>query len=457
MNLLDHISNFRTFYYVVLSWVIAGLALPAIGATGWSVLSFLLILRTRNLSMIFLSLLTILIFSDSYAYFLVFAADAKIGFVVLTLLFIILNFGEFRGLDNRIFKVFLPFLLFALLASAWSTDVFNAFQKSLSYGILFFVVPLMFQRTLKQNKDFAWDLVYFYTIILASGFLLYIISADLATLVDRYRGILGNPNGLGTLVTLVVILYVTVKQTSIGKAIDLRSEIAFIAVVAMSVIMCESRTALFGILLFFAFFRMRYFSNAFLTVAFLIVVTSYDFILSQLPIIFSAVGLEGFLRVETLDDGSGRFIAWQFAWLQIQEVFFLGGGFGHGEGVFKSNYGYLSLLGHQGNAHNSYLTLWLDTGLVGVLLLISAFLRSIIDSLKQSRYTLPVFFTVLFSANFESWLAASLNPFTSVFLMCITLLQHRKVVDEAVQLSDEEETGETAQGLAGTGPTPAVE
>jgi hypothetical protein len=41
---------------------------------------------------------------------------------------------------------------------------------------------------------------------------------------------------------------------------------------------------------------------------------------------------------------------------------------------------------------------------------------------KNSAYTLPVFYAVLFSANFESWLTASLNPFTSIFILVLTVL-----------------------------------
>jgi len=35
---------------------------------------------------------------------------------------------------------------------------------------------------------------------------------------------------------------------------------------------------------------------------------------------------------------------------------------------------------------------------------------------------LPVLFSVLFSTYFESWLAASLNPFTGLFIISLSVL-----------------------------------
>jgi O-antigen ligase len=103
-------------------------------------------------------------------------------------------------------------------------------------------------------------------------------------------------------------------------------------------------------------------------------------------------------------------------------VFFLGGGFGYTEYIYKLNSTMLSMLGHQGNAHNSYLTLWLDTGLIGIILLFIGFVQTIVKANRVSHFTLPIFYAVFISANFESWLAASLNPFTSLFLVIVSLL-----------------------------------
>jgi len=190
----------------------------------------------------------------------------------------------------------------------------------------------------------------------------------------------------------------------------------------LSLILTGSRTALIAIFLFFLFNRLRYLSNAFTIIVFVALVSSYEYLLLQLPSVVSFLGLEEYFRIDTLEEGSGRFIAWNFAWQRVQEVFFAGGGFGHTEYVFKFFSDQLSRLGHQGNAHNSYLTIWLDTGLIGFLLFAIGLVRSVISAMQTSSFTLPIVYAVLFSTYFESWLSASLNPFTSLFLIALTIL-----------------------------------
>ena len=92
---------------------------------------------------------------------------------------------------------------------------------------------------------------------------------------------------------------------------------------------------------------------------------------------------------------------------------------------------YLSQLGHQGNAHNSYLTLTLDTGIIGIILFLIGLVRTMVVSAGNFFYALPVFYAALFSANFESWLAASLNPFTSLLLITLTIVTQPSSVETA--------------------------
>lgn len=159
-----------------------------------------------------------------------------------------------------------------------------------------------------------------------------------------------------------------------------------------------------------------------LPLLFLFFIIGYEYFLIQLPQLIGFFGLEEYFRIETLEEGSGRFVAWNFAWERIQDVFFVGGGFGHTEFVFDLYSDQLSKLGHQGNAHNSYLTIWLDTGLIGIVLFLFGLVRAIANSVAGSSYTLPIMYGVLFSTFFESWLSASLNPFTSLFLISLTSL-----------------------------------
>lgn len=359
-----------------------------------------------------------------------FAETAKVFVVVLLFVHVFINYKDYKQFDNKVFRYLLPFLLFSVLATAWSVDTFAAFQKSISYALVCFTVPLIFLRALGRNEELGVDIIMFFILILGTGLVFYVLNPVASTIMGRYHGLLGNPNGLGIFqVILFPLCYLFWKQ--LKDQYDFSKIVwVFIVVYCASLLLTGSRTALFAILIFIVFSRLRYFSNWATILGFLSLVIGFEYMMSQLPQIIRYVGLEDYMRLETLNQGSGRDIAWIFAWQQIDDVFFAGGGFGYTEHIYQVHYEYLSRLGHQGNAHNSYLTLWLDTGLVGLILFVFGIFRIVVSSLKTSLYTLPIIFAILFSTYYESWLAASLNPFTSLFFIILTYLaQKPEVVD----------------------------
>jgi O-antigen ligase len=100
----------------------------------------------------------------------------------------------------------------------------------------------------------------------------------------------------------------------------------------------------------------------------------------------------------------------------------MGLGFGYDEYVMRSNFRVLSKLGHQGGVHNSYLSLWINFGLIGLLIYIRSFLLIFIKAVKITNLALPVFFAVIFSSSFEGLLVGSLNPHMFFLLIIITIL-----------------------------------
>jgi O-antigen ligase len=438
VNPVQHIRENLKFYLLLLSWVIVGQFAPNIVAVGYAVVTFIAIVASNNVTKILLAFLTMLILSDSRIPMMSFAATAKIAATVILVVYVLRNMKDMKNSDNQIFKFFLPFLLFGVLASFWSPNIMTAFQKSMSYSFIYFAIPLTYLSADEQNENLSKDLINWLTVILGVGLIMYVVNPDFATLVGRYRGLLGNPNGMGILLTVTAPLYLLLKQRDPELFQNKWREYLFLGIFILSLILTGSRTSLFAILMFIGFIRLRFLSNSVTLIVFLILIVGYEFLLNSLPLIAQSLGIEEYLRLDTLEEGSGRFIAWNFAWEQIQDVFFAGGGFGYTEKVFNDHFSYLSILGHQGNSHNSYLTLWLDTGIIGLLLLIISLIRSIIRGLQTSVYVLPVLYCVLFSANFESWYAASLNPFTSIFLISLTmLLVDRKEAEKIAEGSTE--------------------
>jgi O-antigen ligase len=422
MTYKAHIKNRLDVYSLLISWALVGMYLPKAVAIFYSILTFVLVLRTRDLTKISLPFLAMLIFSDSRSAMFSFAETAKIGVVVFSLVFVWLNFSRLRSKENMIFKYFLPFLLFAISATLWSYDPFNALQKAMSYGLIFFLIPLFYLNAKEENEQYGLELVYFFTTVVLVGLIIHLVNPQFTTLVGRYRGLLGNPNGLGIFLTVMYAVAFPVFK-SLGKEGVNRAFLwLFYGGVIVSLLMTGSRTALIAFSLFFIFDRLRFLSNAFTIVVFVALILSYEYLLLNLPELISFFGLEDYFRIDTLEEGSGRFIAWSFAWERIQDVFFIGGGFSYTEHIFHVFYDELSRLGHQGNAHNSYLTIWLDTGVIGIVLFAAGLIRSIAAALKQSPITLPIVYAVLFSTFFESWLSASLNPFTSLLIIALTVL-----------------------------------
>lgn len=417
-----HLQRFKDVYIMLVLWAAMGAFLPKLVVSGIVVLSFLLVLRTRDLSKIFVVFIATLIFSDSRSSIFAFAETAKIGVVVLTLIYIAFNFDLFKSVPNVIFKFFLPFLAFAVLATVWSQEKFTAFQKAFSYGLVYFVLPLLFLKALFTDKSFIKDVLVFFFLILSAGVVIHLVNPEFTSLVGRYRGLLGNPNGLGIFLTVMFPLIFLLGKELGDQFKENRFHILIYAVFGLSLVLTGSRTSLIAILIFVLFNRLRYLSNTVSFILFIALIFSYEYLLSTLPSIIEFLGLAEYFRLDTLEEGSGRFVAWSFAWQRVQEVFFVGGGFGYTEYIFKQYFAELSRLGHQGNAHNSFLTLWLDTGVIGILLFATGLLRTAFLAIKNSPYALPVIFSVLFSTYFESWLAASLNPFTGLFVISLTVL-----------------------------------
>ncbi len=422
MTYKEHLIVRKDVYLIICLWALAGAFLPAPVTIGIALLTYLLVLRTKDLSKIFTVFIAMLVFSDSRAQIFRFAETAKIGVVVMTLIFAVLNYSQFKVRKNDIFRFFVPFIAFAVLATVWASQSFTAFQKSFSYGLIFFLIPLLYFNGRDQNRMLGLELIQFITSILTAGLIIHLINPEFTSLVGRYRGLLGNPNGLGIFLTVAFAVAVPVFRNLPPQFRNNRFYWLFLAVFLVSLILSSSRSALIAIGLFFVFNRLRYLSNAYTLILFAALVWSYEYLLLSLPEVIQFFGLEEYFRLDTLEEGSGRFVAWNFAWQQVQEVFFIGGGFGHTEFVFKLFQDELSRLGHQGNAHNSYLTIWLDTGLIGIVLFATGLIPSILKAIQNSPYTLPIIYAVLFSTFFESWLSASLNPFTSLFIISLTIL-----------------------------------
>jgi O-antigen ligase len=336
---------------------------------------------------------------------------------------------------------FWPFFVVALFCVFFSDDYLTTLQKTLSYFLIIVTVPNYFFLAWKKDGTALIEtLVWWVTMLLLTGFLLRFIAPDQVFLEDRYTGILGNPNGMG-LFTLMFFIFFRIAETN-WPAIFGRWERAIIyTIIIGSLLSCGSRNSLFAIILFLSFGYFYRISSVAGFIFFIVIAASYSFIQINLLSIVTALGLEDQFRIDTLENASGRTVAWAFGWQQIQENIGFGKGIGYTDYLYRKYYNVLSMQGHQGNAHNSYITFWLDTGLFGLVFFLRGIIVSFWNTTRNNRYAIPALYAILFSAFFESWLTASLNPFTIQLMLILTILNRSALPEtdqknEAVAVTD---------------------
>lgn len=365
-------------------------------------------------------LIFILVLSDSWSPSMSWAGNVKDIYLLLLTFFMLFNLKEFSR-KNILYYPFIPFFILAAVLILRNPDPLLCFQKTLSYILVFTILPYYYNKLLADDSErFLKGLIYTITLLLLYGFLLIFIDYEAAYLVGRYRGVMGNPNGLGILCTVFFAFFTIVINKY--KNIFPKWEVGLIyGSIILSVILTGSRNTLLSILIFFGFSRFFKISYWLGFTIIVVIAVTYQVVITNLPAIIASVGLQEYMRVEHLEDGSGRIIAWKFGWDKIQEDFLFGRGIGYEGWLYKKYEDYLYELGHIGNSHNSYLATWLNTGIVGLLLFLYAFIYRFVKAASLSPYALPLMYGILFSATFESWLVGSLNPHTPMLLLILSM------------------------------------
>ncbi|QQR85777.1 MAG: O-antigen ligase family protein [Flavobacteriales bacterium] len=357
------------------------------------------------------------------------------------------RFGQLSG----VFPVFLPFFVFSILPLVFSNRVPVASQKTLSYALLFLVVPnwvLMNFRT--HGWDFVRNLIFFLCLILLVSPLLGRINQWYTVIDGRYRGIFGNPNGLGIFCFLSFLIVAVSEYMNKDLFPNRITRWIVYGIILFNLVRCGSRTSLTATLMFVMFSRFFSVSPFIGFIIFLSFVAGLQYLTANLANIVIALGLQEFMRVDTLEDGSGRYFAWAFAWEKIQGYFLMGGGFGNDEYVMRQNYEYLRSQGHHGGVHNSYLTMWFNVGIIGVLIYMRSLFVIFVKASKHVPIAFAVLFSIMFSALYESWLNGSLNPFTILVVIVITLMSEVEIADPAAVEEPE------ADLAADAGPVPGL-
>ncbi|MBK9148766.1 MAG: O-antigen ligase family protein [Flavobacteriales bacterium] len=348
-------------------------------------------------------------------------------YIVAVALILLVETRRFAPLSG-VFTVFLPFFMYSIFPLVFSTNLFMSVQKTLSYALMYLVVPnFVLYCYRRQGWDFFRNLIFFMVLILLFGFVLQAMSPKYSHVMGRFRGMFGNPNGMAIYCYLLLMLAAVVNAVN-PKLFHWRERVVIFGFILYFLVMSGSRASLASAAIFIIFHRFFAYSALLGFVGLVAMILAVEVVSSNLEAIIIALGLQEYFRLETLEEGSGRYFAWDFAWGHIQKYFVFGGGFANDETIMRRYRLYLESQGHQGGVHNTYLSMWLNMGIVGLLI----FLRSLFLLFYKASKLVPmsqaIMFSVFFSLMYESWLIGSLNPYTIVLLMIMTVVTEPEIV-----------------------------
>lgn len=385
-------------------------------------------LRRGNHQLLIMTLLVIFILGDSRVGSLQFVKPLRS--IILLLLFArtMADLIQRRYALRRISFLLIPFFLLSAVVAFRNPSPVLSFSKALSYVLIIFVAIHYFDYHIKLKKQvFLRDLVMLTLLVCLIGLVLRFLAPSIVMFDDsgRYRGIFGNPNGMGVYGALVfpmVVFYLRFTQHEHSKS----TARLIMGALLVSVVLSFSRNALTCILLFL-FLSFIHKGGIIKPILFYGVgLPSLIFLLSgrNLVTLLELIGLAEELRAETLLNGSGRVFAWQWAIEVFLQNPFFGRGFAFEEILFHDHMPqWLYETGHQGGVHNSYLSFLLNTGIFGLTIVLT-FWITLIRRIRPKHYRPAILFLAGFSAFFEPWLNASLNAFTVHFLLLIIVYSH---------------------------------
>jgi hypothetical protein len=425
---------------VLLITVAAGFA-SSFAGTLVALIITLLIVKAEKWSLLIVFFFAILTFSDSRLGMFSFSTMVK---PVLTLLLglLALFFYSKSTRAPRLFRSFAPFILCTIYGLLYSPMLEVSAQKALSYGMIIIFVPLFAFMAYKKDKlRFLENIIFFIMMVMGIGVLLSRVFPEEMYLVGRFRGLLGNPNGLGLFITNGFLLFQLVRQKS-PSLFSLNFRRVFMTLVFISLIMSGSRQSMMVVLIFYSMSYIFKYSNWLGVISFLLLAFGFEFLIGQIPIVTKLLGLDKTLRVEDIEqikEGSGRAISWAFAWKEIQVDYFAAKGLNYTTYLFQYWREEFRALNHMGNAHNSYLTVWLDTGVQGAVALFGGVIYQFIRLSKSNHTALPILCGLAFSFMYESWFAASLNPYTIVVFLIIStmyIVEDEKIISQKIENND---------------------
>jgi len=422
--MLQYIIREQRLFLTLLLWMVIGMA-SSMAAMIFIPLH-LISMRNKGMYLLFLlGLWFLFTLSDSRQFAFRFAQNIK-PVIFLATAFLI---WEERNSwpQTSFYKSFLPFFGLAIISWFESPIQMLSLQKMFSYFLLVYTIPMIIQRLLIQDKQrFLKGLIALGLLVLLAGLTLRVVIPGFVVFGgERFSGLLGNPNGLGIYAFCFLMLYILIRHYH-KHYFSQFEHYLILAAIIISLIFAGSRGGIFSSLLFLVAYYMFQRSIVLGFIVLISVYIGYQVVMTNAVDIITSLGLEDYFRLETLEKGSGRLVAFEFARKHIQYNYWWGKGFGYTEHLMHQWADYFVQKGHQGNVHNSYLTIWLNVGLIGLIAFCWGWLKNIYQAAQFSPLAWAVLFGIALTTTVESWLSASMNPFTIQLVIILSLLSMKE-------------------------------
>jgi len=417
---LQQLYKEATLLFKLSKGILLQLALLVLSSFGGAIVSQIVVLLVLgwNLSKnrfgdAMVVFLVLLLFSDSV--FSLYANPGKAkDFAALLIGFYVFTKTK-NPLQNSFINYFWAYLFVALLGLLLVNFRVVGLQKLISYGLMIIIIPSSVTHILNRpgGMNFLRKLLFVFAAIYLFSILMSRINPGVYAWLGRFNGIHRNPNGVGIFSALFVMNLVLVKDIY-PNLFSKRMFWTMIGVFLFAIVLCRSRNALLSLGVFYLFrtIKVKFVAGVLLV---LVIASGYGLITYLVEGLIVQFGLEDELRLDTLSYASGRIYIWNACLIEIQNSYWIGHGFTYEEySKWDQKYiGIVEKIDHNyGNVHNSYLTIWLNTGLFGLISYMAGLIFLVFKAQIKSKTIAPLFFGALLIAFFESYMVASLNPYT---------------------------------------------
>jgi len=335
----------------------------------------------------------------------------------------VLKVGVFSFIQKNLMIVLLLFWLLA--TSLYAVDSFYSLYISLTY-FSFFVFLSYSLRTL-NFEGVASILYYSILLFMIVSLYLYVFEPEVGRFVFwndgilepswRMSGLAGSANNFSRIISLAFIV-VLFNWSFFRTKHSLHALFLYLSIAALCVLLSGSRTTIIFMMATIAayyYLRLERKSKAYTFLIFVVLAFVAYFSINIIVDIISRT--DG----EDLSSFTGRDVIWRMASSLIEDSIWLGYGLGSSVYLLPD---LSDILGFSpAHAHNMYLQLTLNGGLVGLILFICTTLHAVVK-LRRNRdvqFLCYLLFVMLVGIFESGAFALSANIFTLLYFLCISV------------------------------------